>query len=248
MPLTFCHPAIILPLHKISPNRISLTGLISGSMAPDFEYFTHMQMVKTHGHDLDAMIWFTLPISIILAVLYQGLIKVPLITHAPHWFSTRLSIYNSISWFKWVKRYWYVLIYSALIGIFSHISWDSFTHSTGIFKFVLPITHTQIHIGNDTIQVFRILQHLSTLLGGIYILFFISRHQIIKSPYKPILQKVLFWSIVFFVFCFILLIRQTDNISTFIVTGISATLIGIIISSILSPFYDRFFKKQNTGF
>ncbi|WP_262496247.1 DUF4184 family protein [Flavobacterium piscis] len=39
MPFTFSHPAIILPLKYLPKNWISLTGLIIGSLTPDFEYF-----------------------------------------------------------------------------------------------------------------------------------------------------------------------------------------------------------------
>ncbi|WP_240482010.1 DUF4184 family protein [Flavobacterium psychrophilum] len=39
MPFTFSHPAIILPLRYLPRQWFSLTGLIIGSLTPDFEYF-----------------------------------------------------------------------------------------------------------------------------------------------------------------------------------------------------------------
>lgn len=38
MPFTFSHPAIILPLSYLPKKWFSLTGLIIGSLIPDFEY------------------------------------------------------------------------------------------------------------------------------------------------------------------------------------------------------------------
>jgi hypothetical protein len=42
MPFTFAHPAIVLPLKHLPKRWYSLTGLIIGSMTPDFEYFIRM--------------------------------------------------------------------------------------------------------------------------------------------------------------------------------------------------------------
>lgn len=47
MPFTFAHPAAVLPFSKKQVNYISVTALILGSMAPDFEYF----------YTLDRMAW-----------------------------------------------------------------------------------------------------------------------------------------------------------------------------------------------
>lgn len=50
MPFTFSHPAIILPF-KYLPNRwISMTGLIIGSLTPDFEYFIRMKIESYYSH------------------------------------------------------------------------------------------------------------------------------------------------------------------------------------------------------
>ena len=45
MPFTFSHPAIVLPLVRKSGHWFSATGLIIGSLTPDFEYFMRMRIV-----------------------------------------------------------------------------------------------------------------------------------------------------------------------------------------------------------
>ncbi|WP_374709637.1 DUF4184 family protein [Massilia scottii] len=35
MPFTFCHSAIVIPLHRCAPRFTSLPALVIGSMAPD---------------------------------------------------------------------------------------------------------------------------------------------------------------------------------------------------------------------
>lgn len=52
MPFTFAHPATVLPFAKKHSKHISVTALILGSMAPDFEYFCTldpMVLLAIHG-------------------------------------------------------------------------------------------------------------------------------------------------------------------------------------------------------
>ncbi len=248
MPFTFCHPAIVLPFNKIASNRISMTGLIAGSMSPDFEYFIRMQMIRTHGHELEAMIWFNLPICFALAFIYHGIVKIPLTTHLPHILSSRISVYNSMDWFKWFRSHWLAFIYSALIGIFSHIFWDTFTHAHGIFGENPHLLRSEIVIRGHDLFLFEILQLLSSVIGGLYILYFIFKMPVCISFRKPLMIKFIYWFVVFVTFSFILLVRDITDSTVFIATGISGVLIGIIISSILSPWYEKVFIRKSSKF
>lgn len=79
MPFTFCHPAIILPLTKISRNRLSATGLIIGSMSPDFEYFIKMRLESVHGHSFSGLFYFNLPLTLLLVFVFHLLVRDALI-------------------------------------------------------------------------------------------------------------------------------------------------------------------------
>ena len=244
MPFTFCHPAIILPLNKISQNKISLTGLIVGSLAPDFEYFIRMQMMRTHSHELSAIVWFNLPICFLLAFIYQGIVKKPMVNHMPHFLSSRLKTYHNINWFMWFKKYWYVFIYSALIGVFSHILWDSFTHIEGIFGNHLSFLSHEISIFGRSNYIFSWLQEISTIIGGGYIFYFIMKlpSNSVQSP--PLINKLSFWTIAGIVAFIILLIKDIPDIPTFIATSIAAGLYGIIFSSLLSRYLPRLYSPE----
>lgn len=170
MPFTFTHPALILPFKKYQ-KYFSFTALIIGSLAPDFEYFIRFQLKSTISHTLLSLFIFNLPLIFLLSYLFHKIVKNQFNEHSPKpldsWFKTiaeqNWSI-NSISTL-------FIFIYSALIGIFSHILWDSFTHINGFFV-------TRISLFNETIikniPLYKILQHLSTLLGLIIILIFNS--------------------------------------------------------------------------
>ena len=49
MPLTFAHPAAILPFSRKS-KYINFSAMVFGSMAPDFEYFLRGQPMGGIGH------------------------------------------------------------------------------------------------------------------------------------------------------------------------------------------------------
>ncbi len=68
-----------------------------------------------------------------------------------------------------MKKNWLVVIISILIGSFSHLFWDNFTHKDGFFVEKLTFLTKSIKVYNIDLYVFKILQHLSTLAGSIII-------------------------------------------------------------------------------
>ncbi|HYM92834.1 MAG TPA: DUF4184 family protein, partial [Chitinophagaceae bacterium] len=75
MPFTFSHPAAVLPLNYVSKKYVSLTGLVIGSMTPDFEYFLRMRDRSYYSHTWKGVLWFDLPLAIILASIYHGMVR-----------------------------------------------------------------------------------------------------------------------------------------------------------------------------
>ncbi|WP_338107254.1 DUF4184 family protein [Clostridium novyi] len=49
-----------------------------------------------------------------------------------------------------------VFIYSSLIGIYSHILWDSFTHKTGFFVVKLGLLSNKISILNYKVPIYKV--------------------------------------------------------------------------------------------
>ena len=73
MPFTFSHPAIVLPFLKTK--KLSATGLIVGSMCPDFEYFIRMKVQSSISHTFLGLIVFNLPIGLLATFLFHEIIK-----------------------------------------------------------------------------------------------------------------------------------------------------------------------------
>ena len=117
MPFTFSHPAIVLPLKKVSGKMLSLTGLVVGSLTPDFEYFIRMSVRSTYSHTILGLLWFDIPFGLLLTFLYHLIVRDPFITHLPEVLNRKL---NSFKYFDWVD---YCADFS--------FHWRSFTHYLG---------------------------------------------------------------------------------------------------------------------
>ncbi|OAB48362.1 hypothetical protein PBAT_01615 [Paenibacillus antarcticus] len=86
MPFTFAHPLYAAPLKLLKPKYMSLTGIILGSMAPDFEYFIALEPYQSIGHTTKGFFIQAIPLSILLAFVFHLLIKVPLTRNLPSLF------------------------------------------------------------------------------------------------------------------------------------------------------------------
>lgn len=233
MPFTFCHPAIILPLAKLNSKRISATGLIIGSMSPDFEYFIKMRMEKIHGHSLGGLFYFDLPLTILLSFIFHLGVRKALILHSPEFIRKKYMTFVDLDWITWVKRHWYVLIYSALIGIFSHVFWDAFTHTNGFFVRHLTFLQGSTEVFGVIIRKADLAQTLSTLFGGIVILLALLLPPNDTFNKSLFLQKIKYWSLVFSILSITLFLRNMSSLGDFVATFISGGLIGLIVAPIL---------------
>lgn len=204
MPLTFCHPAIVLPLKKLKSNWFSMTGLIIGSMSPDLEYFSRMEIVATCSHLFWGVLYFDLPIALIYCFVFHLFVRNVLINHLPYFLKERFAQFLNFNWINYFKKHWIIIILSIIIGAYSHLFWDAFTHEWGFFAkhvHALQETWVQISFNNFEIKGYKFLQHFSTFLGAIFIAFWIYKipKQILpntKLDYIFWLKVVLFTTII----------------------------------------------------
>ncbi|MFV9484419.1 DUF4184 family protein, partial [Christiangramia sp. ASW11-125] len=169
MPFTFSHPAIVLPLKFISNKWFSLTGLVIGSITPDFEYFIKMKVESHFSHSILGIFYFDLPLAIVLTFIFHNIVRNQLIENSPKIIKARTIDFNNFNWNQYFKSNYLVVIISILVGISSHIFWDSFTHKTGFFVSEIIYLQKNIEIRNYNFPIYKILQHLSTILGGLII-------------------------------------------------------------------------------
>ncbi|UQD55833.1 DUF4184 family protein [Flavobacterium sp. K5-23] len=234
MPFTFSHPSIILPL--LRSNKLSATGLIVGSICPDFEYFIRMKVQSNISHTFVGLLLFNIPIGFLVALLFHEIIKKTLIENLPSFFRNRFEVLKNTKWIDYLKGNFYYVLISILIGAFSHIFWDAFTHESGYFVEKTPLLLNKV----NNIPFYKIIQHSSSLIGMIFIL-----HYVYKLPFKKSTTTKSYWKywvlVLIFVFVF-MSIRWAFGLSIKQVGNIVVSLISTIILAI--TFASLFFRDK----
>lgn len=237
MPLTFSHPALILPLARLKSNYISMTGLVVGSMAPDFEYFFRMEAYSSISHSLLGILYFDLPITILLSIVFHLIIKGPLIANLPGYFRNRSYPLVNYSFLNYLKNNKIAFIVSAIIGSSSHIFWDGFTYVHGYFVEAIPILSIRIAVGAFSFGIYKYVQYGSTLLGGFLILLFIHFLPKGKSLFPGSINYG-YWLIILVV-TIVVAYRPveigftTNRVANYAVTLITGGLLGILLASLI---------------
>lgn len=154
MPYTPAHSLAVWPLRNFS--KLSLPALVIGSMTPDFEHVLRLSVVSKFSHDWPALFWFCLPSGLLLYFFYDRYWK-----FAFKQFFPAINIKNKNNWL-WISI-------SLLIGGASHILWDSFTHPHRMGEEVLPFLSTEINLIIYKPTVTKFLQHISTVVGTLFL-------------------------------------------------------------------------------
>ncbi len=167
MPFTFlAHQAPIAPLKLIRPTWFSGTALAIGSMAPDLQYFLSGE-TGNWAHTLPGQFLFCLPITLFLALLVERLMAEPIALHLPELGNFHLRDFATLSHRRHGLGRWLVLaVPSALIGSFSHVVLDAFTHKHGWGVALVPVLDTKVFaIAGHDVAIYKLLQ-----LGGTVVL------------------------------------------------------------------------------
>ncbi len=243
MPFTFSHPAIVLPLTFLPRQWFSLTGLVIGSLTPDFEYFIRMKVQSNYSHTLTGLLWFDFPLGLLLAYVFHNVVRNSLFDNLPTILKSRLVTFNQFDWNRHFIGNWFVVTTSILIGAASHIFWDSFTHEHGYFVQIIPVLQNSVDFLGRQTPILKILQHSSTLIGVLVIVFAIYKMPANKIDKEGINFK--YWIIAVGLTFIIIAIKflsglELKQYGNVIVTAISAVLISLT----LTPWLTRT-KKNN---
>lgn len=226
MPFTFSHPAAVLPLAFIRKKWISVTGLVIGSITPDFEYFFRMEQDSIYSHTWAGIFWFDLPLSLLLVYLFNSLIKKEFIEHLPQFLNKRFSQFESSERNLNSLRDFIVITISLIIGITSHIIWDKLTHKT--VRFI------------DEQEHYTVFWEANSLAGAAVI-----AAVILKMPEGRKTKKsniLFYWLLLLIITSSVIYIRflATTELRDLGISAISGFFIGLIVTSIAEKL-----KKKN---
>ena len=198
MPFTAAHPALVLPIKGKWPKYFSLTALVVGSMAPDFEFFIYFQHQRGPGHTLLGSLYFNLPLIFLAAVLFHYIVKKPFIYCLPESLGNRFYRMAEDKWSIATAKNFVVFTYSALIGMLSHFFLDAFTHPAQLFRELVSFLSKNLF----TIRVFHILHKvpiyyllylLITVVGFVVIIYYIFRIEPSESEKAKNIGKIKKW-------------------------------------------------------
>jgi len=241
MPFTLAHNAAVLPLLK--SRRLSATGLIIGTMAPDFEYFFRMNVKGIYGHTLLGVFYFDVPVSILLAFLFHNIARNNFIDQTPLFVQRRLHEVRNFNFMEYFKTHKLTFIISVIIGTATHIVWDGFTHKRQFFVEALPGIYEgrTVPFMGANYPLWYALQHISTVVGMAFIgVYFLMIKPAPGSFNRP---RIIYWVVLAVFMAIVLKIRMQFDIPNepyvvAVITAVSAFCLGITILGLI-PFRRR---------
>ena len=164
MPWTFAHPAAVLPMRRFCPRHLDFTALVIGSLMPDIGFHFGLFALATYAHTVAGSLLVCVPTGLALLMGFST-VRRPLwyLLPQPH-----RGALEPLAAQPWTLTFGSGLrsSVSILLGAWSHIAWDSFTHRTGwsvehfaALRVAVPLPS----IGE--VPLYGLLQYLSTVVG-----------------------------------------------------------------------------------
>ena len=167
MPFPLAHPAAVLPLRRYCPRWLSFPALVIGSLSPDAGYLFGQAGGPdwgTFSHGLLGSVAFCLPVGIVLLALFYGL-RSPVVRLLPAPYQQAFLPFCR----RPLGPLW-VVVFSLLIGIWTHEVWDSFTHNEGWCVEHLPVLQCAVFsVAGRTARVCHLLWYGCSFAGVLWL-------------------------------------------------------------------------------
>lgn len=245
MPFTFSHPALIIPLLRGRQRFpwVSATGLITGSIAPDFEKFLRLRLASNHSHTLASIFYFSLPVGLLLAFIFHLIVRRSLLTHLPAPLYRRLGRFIGFDWLAYCRQYYGGVMLSIVVGALLHLGWDSFTHPSYLVHKFLPQLSELVWVGGEQTPAFFLVGLVSSLLGLLAIGWAVWRMPARLTRTVPSEASLWrYWGVV-------ALVASALTIEWVLVVGprlldagiafISSSLVGVLVASLYTTYLRR---------
>ncbi|GAA4385371.1 DUF4184 family protein [Hymenobacter koreensis] len=169
MPFTFCHAAAVVPLARRL--RLPLSALVVGSMSPDFMFYATLWPDSDIGHRLVDLLVFCLPSGLLVLWLWHAVMKKAAMDLLPAALRQRLTVPTAAPFTFWPGGRLLTVAGAIVLGACTHDVWDAFTHPDGWVVLQAPVLQASFQLpGLGAVPVYKLLQHLSTLVGGALLL------------------------------------------------------------------------------
>lgn len=162
MPFTLAHAAAALPFRRL---HLVTSALVIGTFAPDFQYFLRLTPDRRFGHTLLGTFVLTIPVAFFVLWIFHAVVKRPAVALMPYGLRVRLTPYLGKFQFGGPARF-ALIVASLLLGIATHLFWDSFTHGYSWAYWRWEWLREPVYLPmHGVVARHTVLQHLSTLIG-----------------------------------------------------------------------------------
>ncbi|MGC4102286.1 DUF4184 family protein [Ferruginibacter sp.] len=242
MPFTFSHPAVVLPFCNVKKMCLSFTGLVAGSIIPDVEFLLRLRNTENLGHTWYGIFLIDMPMAIVFSFIFHNLIRDIMVLHLPAFFRQRLSLMPAFNWTEYFKQHKLIVLLSIFIGILSHLILDVFTHKNKLIGHIFKPFNSELMIGGHAVHLYFILQVGFSILGLLYMLWFVCRmEKQVLLPAPPTLLQ--YWIslllIAVLLFAVRVVVDRVHQSSDDIIIAATGSLVYALL--IVSVYY---FKKQ----
>jgi hypothetical protein len=188
MPFTLSHAAVVLPFSRPLARWRLLSAALIGSMIPDSRYFLPWRTQHFETHSASSLLTYSLPAGLLVYWVFQYLIKTPMVELLPDGPYARWLPYESPAPIGKLRQ-WLLAAGGILVGAFTHLVWDAFTHEGSRGVRMLPVLDEPIfEVGRHHLLIVRLLQDLSSLLGLMAVIIMIC-YGLRRGDAAPILNR-----------------------------------------------------------
>jgi len=178
MPFTLSHTAAVLPFAHLLRRWRLLSAAVIGSMVPDAGVFIPV-LPRDETHSKVALFVFCVPVGLLCYWIFQRRIKPVTYELLPD----RLYL----SWRKDAPpaslrdlRQWGFAALGVLLGAFTHLVWDAFTHegARGVNMLTAidgALEGLGLAVAGHPFKWYRVLQHVSSVAGLAFVMWFVWR-------------------------------------------------------------------------
>jgi Domain of unknown function (DUF4184) len=162
VPFTLAHPAAVLPLRGLPYLRTA--PLVIGSLVPDLHYFLPGQfnpaILDTHAFEHSYTTTLALGCFALAAVFLLRRPLTALLSARERWVCLA-----ALEPFRRRPLEWLLAPLAILLGIWTHLLWDSFTHLDGWMVHRVTALSAPVTIGFYSTPLCHVLQYLSSVFG-----------------------------------------------------------------------------------
>ncbi len=198
MPFTFAHTGYILPVKKKWTPYFSTSGLVFGSLAPDYDILFRFSENRFHlfQYDLFSILFYIYPLALVSIVFFHLCCQSILSENLPFFVRRKISSFLSLDIFDELKKHFIKISFSIFFAIFLHLLLDMLCHfldAWSVKMLVLTLTRS-IKTANIFYELAIYALPILFSLYGFYLLWkYLTDENTTITDFSMTKKQLMFW-------------------------------------------------------